>query len=96
MEIADLMGDVVEWADGVPALQDRKPVLALTKLVMEEIPELLQNQEDELEYADVLILVLDYAHLCGIDPEKAVLKKLDILRGRKWEADPDTGVVSHV
>ena len=96
MEINDLMKDVVDWADAVPALEDRKPVGALTKLVMEEIPELLQNQEDEMEFADVLILVLDYAWLSGIDPEKAVLKKLDVLRKRKWAANPDTGIVSHV
>lgn len=94
MEIKDLTEIIVDWADLI--IPERKPVHALTKLVMEEIPELLQNQENDMEFADVLILVLDYAHLTGIDAEKAVLRKMEINRGRQWNKDPHTGLIHHV
>lgn len=84
---------IAEWAD--QQFPDRTAYGALTKLVMEEIPELIKAMDDPLEYADVVILVLDIGHLNGIDVGRAVLEKMAINRRRKWAIDPLTGHAKH-
>jgi len=86
---------IAEWADSV--YPDRTPEHALTKMMMHEIPELLQGGvDDPLEFADVAILLFDIAHLKGIDIGKAISDKMEINKKRIWGIDPATGVMSHV
>lgn len=93
--IGDLQREIAEWADGL--IPDRTVHTALSKLMLEELPELISSgASDELEFADVVILVLDMAHLQGIDIEKAVKTKMDINRKRTWKVDEITGLMSHV
>lgn len=95
MSISQLQTEISEWADTV--LPDRTPEMALRKLMEHEIPELCESGlDDPLEYADVLIIVLDIARLKGIDAGKAVLDKMKINRGRTWQIDATTGLMSHV
>ena len=63
---------------------------------MEELPELLQDQTSAGEYADCLLLMLDYAYLVGIDPTQAVLDKMVINRSREWEVQIATGLLKHL
>ena len=85
---------VVDWADMV--FPDRTIENAIRKLVLEEIPEFLVAQDDPMELADVAILVVDIAHLAGIDLDSAVRRKMAINKGRKWALNPKTGLLGHV
>lgn len=86
---------IAEWADAV--YPNRTPEHALTKMMLHEIPELLQGGvDDPLEFADVAILLFDIAHLKGIDIGKAISDKMEINKKRIWGVDPATGVMSHV
>lgn len=94
MNVRELQQEIREWADSV--FPDRTPKGSLIKMMVEEIPELIAgNLEDELEYADVMILLLDIADLKGIDIQDAVKKKMEINRNRTWMRDPDTGLLHH-
>lgn len=90
-----LQGRIAVWADRV--FPHRTPHGSLCKMVMEEIPELLNGGlDDPLEYADVLILLLDVAHLRGIDAIAAAHQKMSINERRKWQVDPETNMMHHV
>lgn len=94
---ADLDGAQERINDWITKLMpDRTPEMALQKLIMEEIPELLNGGvDDPLEWADIFILVLDCATLRDIDLVKAVHDKMDINEKRKWALN-DKGVLHHV
>lgn len=86
---------IAEWADAV--YPNRTPEHALTKMMLHEIPELLQGGvNDPLEFADVAILLFDIAHLKGIDIGKAISDKMDINKKRVWGIDRHTGLMSHL
>lgn len=86
---------IAEWADAV--YPNRTPEHAITKMMLHEIPELLQGGvNDPLEFADVAILLFDIAHLKGIDIGKAIADKMKINKQRIWGIDRHTGLMSHV
>lgn len=94
-DVEELQARITRWADRV--FPDRTAQNALQKLVMEEIPELLNGGlNDPLEYGDVLILILDVAHLRGIDAVAAAHAKMAINEKRQWLRDKDTGLMHHV
>lgn len=85
--------EVVEWISSVRP--DRTAANAYDKLI-EEVEELKESELlDPLEFADVLILVLDLAHMADIDIVSAVRHKLAINRKRRWAVD-DKGILNHV
>ena len=93
--LEELQAEIATWADTV--FPDRTAHGALTKLMLHEIPELITSKLlDPTEYADIVILVLDIAHLNGIDISSAVREKMAINRARTWEIDQKTGLMSHV
>ena len=92
--ITSLQADIAEWADKV--FPDRTAHGSLAKLVLEEIPEFIQSgMSDPHEYADLVIMILDIAHLKGINVGKAVIEKMGINRSRTWAKDPNTGFMKH-
>lgn len=92
--MSGIQSSIAQWADSV--FPTRTAQSSLAKLVLEEIPEFITSgMKDPLEYADLIILVLDIAHLQGIDVENAVFQKMNINRSRKWKVDPATGFMSH-
>lgn len=94
-EMVNLRRVIKEWADSV--YPNRTAHSALSKMVMEEIPELLNGGlDDPGEWADLLILVLDAADLRGIDVIRAAFDKMEVNHRRNWAVDPDTGIMSHV
>ena len=94
-DITTLQKEIAAWADSV--FPHRTARGALIKLVLEEIPELLQSGHCvPEEFADVVILVLDIAHLQGIDIGAAVRAKMEVNRKRTWKVDPETGLMNHV
>lgn len=92
--LTQLQDEISGWADGL--YPHRTYHNAMTKLVMEEIPEILRHPSDPMEWADAFILLLDAAKLQGVDIAKAVREKMAINRRRVWSIDPSTGVMRHV
>jgi hypothetical protein len=91
--LSNALERINRWADSV--LPGRKPEMALQKLVMEELPELLNgNLDDPHEWADVAILVLDGMQLRGIDPVEAIHDKMAINETRQWEVN-EHGILKH-
>lgn len=93
--VARLQSEVVEWADRAIG-SERTYNQAIAKLAMEELPELLLDPKSPLEWADCMIILLDLAHLAGINPVTAVRDKLKINEGREWEQNENTGLFHHV
>lgn len=65
----------------------------------EELDEVIADPKDELEWADCLILLLDAARREGFDMtdlHKAITKKMEINRARKWGSADENGVVKHI
>jgi NTP pyrophosphatase (non-canonical NTP hydrolase) len=89
------------WADDQFG-KDRDPQATLTKLVLEEIPELLTHKKEhglnglDTEFADTLILLLDLASLWGINVPKALEQKMTMNVARTWKVDKSTGFYNHV
>ena len=92
-DIKDLQRRIAAWADII--IPNRTAHHAMCKLVLEEIPEFLQNPDDPSEYADLIILILDVGHLRGIDVKQAVLDKMTVNENRSWVLDPATGLMRH-
>lgn len=84
---------VTEWADEV--FPERTIINAISKMVLEEIPEYLRQQDDPMELADLGILLYDIAHLAGVDLEDAIREKMKINFKRSWSIDPNTGLLNH-
>jgi hypothetical protein len=92
--VESLSSLIVNWANSV--FPDRTITNAISKMVLEEIPEYLMNQKDPMELADLGILLYDIAHLAGVDLEKAIREKMEINKTRTWEIDQLTGLMKHV
>lgn len=90
---------VTKWAN--EAFPNRVPEASLSKLVMEEIPELLQHKREhgietiQGELADCFILLMDLAEIWGIDIATAVRDKMMINAKRQWTHDPLTNFYNH-
>lgn len=94
-----LQGSINAWANRV--FPGRVPEASLTKLVMEEIPELLAHKREfgvvgiAGEVADCLILLLDLCEMWGVDAAQAIEDKMTINDKRTWQHDPTTGFYHH-
>ena len=65
----------------------------------EELDEVIADPQDELEWADCMILLLDAARRQGFsmdDLQQAINKKMTINRARKWGNADENGVVKHI
>jgi NTP pyrophosphatase (non-canonical NTP hydrolase) len=71
----------------------RTPASMFMKL-FSEIGELVEAQSEE-EYADVMIMLLDYGSKNMFKIEHAIRKKMAINDARKWEIN-ELGVARHV
>jgi NTP pyrophosphatase (non-canonical NTP hydrolase) len=99
-DIRQVQRHINEWADHTFGY-GRDPQASLSKLVLEEIPELLSHKKVrglegiDLEFADTLILLLDLADMWGIDVPKALENKMSINHKRRWKLDESTGFYNH-
>lgn len=88
---ATLAYQVWAWAEQTfPRRTDQSMFLKLYS----EIGELAESGGDRLEFADVMILLLDYALRKGIDVQKAIEEKLETNKSRNWAVN-DLGVMRH-
>lgn len=84
---------VAMWAN--KQFPNRTTADVLLKLY-EELGEYARNPKAEHEFADVMILLLDAAHMNNIDIAKAIDEKMEINESRKWQVDPNTRIMRHV
>ncbi|WP_282129379.1 dATP/dGTP pyrophosphohydrolase domain-containing protein [Roseobacter litoralis] len=64
-----------------------------------EVQEAIDDPSDPMEYADLLMLVLDAARRAGVDPKTLLVlfaAKLEICRRREWAEPNADGSVEHV
>ncbi len=98
-DITEAQKFIHQWANR--AFPDRVPEAALSKLVLEEIPELLAHKKKygpvgiAGEIADCLILLLDLCEIWGVDAAQALAGKMTINLQRQWRHDPATGFYNH-
>lgn len=92
-DIRQLQDRITRWADS--NFPQRTTADVLLKLY-EEVGEYCRNPKSALEMGDILILLLDVAHLNGIDVHKAVEEKMDINESRQWRVDEHTRIMRHV
>lgn len=81
-----MTNEVVGWVSEI--FPDRHPMHTTIKMV-EEVSELMDavftgGRNVGEECADVLILLLDIAHLTGVDLQEEFKNKMAINRSRKW------------
>lgn len=85
-DLEDLTAEVVAWID--PLLPIRNAFDTLIKTVEEgsEALHALHTGDGDVgvELADILILVLDAAHLLGVDLQKEFENKMAVNRARIW------------
>lgn len=91
-DIEQMQREIAEWADTI--IPDRTPHDATVKLMLEEIPEFCLNPTPG-EFADLVILIFDIAHLMNINIHDAVRTKMAQNRARKWEVN-ERGQISHI
>lgn len=84
---------VANWAD--KQFPYRTTADVLLKLY-EELGEYARDPKAPLEFADVMILLLDAARMNNINIARAVSDKMAINEERKWTVDPNTRIMRHV
>ena len=92
MPIDQLAVQVYGWAQ--MTFPDRTMGGMAIKLY-EEIGEWLRNPRNGLEFADVMIMLLDAAVQMDIDIQHCVLDKLAINKRRVWRVDHELGIMRH-
>ncbi len=98
-----LQNDIGEWGEEV--FKNGTPTSVLHHL-RDEVDELLVaetatrisplGEEAESEAADILILLLQYAHRRNFYLSDAVEKKMKINKKRRWGKPDERGVVNHI
>lgn len=86
-----LQKEIREWADSVFPHRTKESIL---KKFDEELVEWREAPDDPLEYADLVILILDFASLSNIDVQSAVRDKIDINYNREWVINKN-GIMRH-
>ena len=84
---------IVAWAEQTFP-KGRNYKTAISKIMLEEMPEFLQEPSAE-EWADVIIIWLDIAVLMGIDPEAAIMNKMSTNVDRTFVLDDESGLYHH-
>ena len=92
-DIRQLQDRITRWADA--NFPQRTTADILLKLY-EEVGEYARNPKSALELGDVMILLLDVAHVNGIDVHAAIEAKMEINEGRSWQVDENTRIMRHV
>lgn len=97
MRLRDMQDDVEQWLDGIIPKRTTRSVLIKLEEERQELLETLSDVKslDPLEFADLLIVVLDLASLNCIDVQSAFKKKMLINKTRKWEVD-ENGCAQHI
>ncbi len=95
--IQHLQHEIAKWSDATFGAE-RPPSRPLHHLA-KEVRELIEAPDDQMEYADCLILLLDAYRMAGGSADELVescYHKLEINQERTWGAPDENGVVEHI
>ncbi len=85
MSLGTIQREISKWAN--LNFPNRDAVSVRNKL-SQEIEEWARNPDDASEFADVMILILDWAQLKGVNVQDAINRKMGINVTRNWVFDP--------
>lgn len=94
-----LAEDQAAWSQAVFGCDSQRGPIGPLKHLEKEAVEAQENPEDEFEYADCLLLVLDAARRAGFSPlslVKTARDKMVINKQRSWPTPKDDSPVEHV
>jgi hypothetical protein len=97
-KLNQLMVEIQQFSDktfGDPTQRDCTEPL---KKLKDELEELLQKPDDNMEWADCMLLLLDAARRKGITPDTLFdycLQKLEINKNRVWMKEEGSNKFSH-
>lgn len=98
--IRTVQGEITRWAEETFPHRSKDHEV-LYKLVLQEIPEMLEHKRTHGtvgiggELADCFILLLDLASIWDVDVATAIRDKMMVNYAREWDIDPDSGVAQH-
>jgi hypothetical protein len=92
MSLYTIQREITKWAD--INFPNRDAVGVRNKL-KEELDEWAAAPDDAAELADVMILLLDWCHLKGVDAQAAINEKMGINVTRQWVFDSSTRTWNH-
>lgn len=104
-KLQKIMNEIAEWSDATFGEGQRTvPILHHLKKEVDEAIEVCSNMpkgtpDAKLEFADMLMLVLDAATHFDIDAEELIMytkQKLEINKKRRWGVPDSNGVVEHL
>jgi len=91
--------DQSEWSQATFGADKKRGPIGALKHLAKEAQECIDKPNDELEYADCFLLILDASRRAGIgfiDLLKAAQKKMEINKSRAWPKPVDDTPVEHV
>jgi len=95
--IQHLQDEIAQWSDAT--FGSSRPATRPLHHLAKEILELLEAPDDQMEYADCLILLLDAFRMGGGSADDLIetcFQKLEINKKRKWGDPDENGVVEHI
>lgn len=95
-ELQKLMDETGAFVD---TIFPNRPLSAPLGKLKEEVQELCDSPQDDMEYADVLLVLLDAYRTKGGDANQLMnyaYGKLAINKNRKWGKPDENGVFSHI
>lgn len=94
-----LAEDQSAWSQAVFGSDSQRGPIGPLKHLAKEAVEAQDNPDDEFEYADCLLLILDAARRAGFSPlslVKTARDKMVINKKRTWSKPTDDNPVEHV
>lgn len=96
-ELQKIMNEIASWSDSV--FGEGRPPTAPLHHLKKEVREAIENPDDDSEYADMLMLILDAYRMKGGTANELIkytYNKLEENKQRKWGKPDKNGVVEHV
>lgn len=91
--------DQAAWSQNTFGLDSERGPIGPLKHLLKEVQEVIDNSDDDFEYADCLFLLFDAARRKGMTLQTLIETcetKLEINKMRKWSKPTDDNPVEHV
>lgn len=93
MSLSTIQREISGWAD---ANFPGRDAMSVYNKLGQELEEWSKAPDDASEFADVMILVLDWAYLKGVNMQEAINKKMGVNLKRQWIFDSLTKTWQHI
>ena len=95
--VQQLQDEIANWSDAT--FGEGRPASRPLNHLAKEVLELIEAPDDQMEYADCLILLLDAFRMAGGSADELIetcYRKLEINKKREWGTPDENGVVEHI